>query len=358
MLCAIWGGDNLVNPQLEEGHIRIANELYDEILRRNFTKRQQNLVLFIWRLSYGTGQKDCLIKQYNHFELAGIYRSDVKKELKYLKECSVLNWDEKNMIFSINKNYKLWQISPNKNWDSDRFNSLIHENIMRKNVSKSLTKDTKKVSETLTSNETEVSKSLTTKNDRVSKSLTKTDEEVSNSLTPELVKHQQAPLEKSSTSRDTEILYPLLKTSFKDINNNNPSYKQQSASQFYEENGFGMLGGYSAEMMIKWLGKFDDEVLILAMKEAIENDAKNWRYLNRILDDWESQGVKSVDDAKAAIAKFRDQFKRRYNGHQTQEEIIPDWFKDRHKNKQNQVNKNKKNEEERKKIAELIQKYS
>src|SRR5699024_412634 len=118
---------------------RIANELYDEILRRNFSKRQQNLVLFIWRLSYGTGQKDCEVNQFNLFELAGIYRSDIRKELNYLRECAVLNWTEKDMVFSINKNYKLWQITPNKNWDSEKFNSLIHLNINRKKVSKTLT---------------------------------------------------------------------------------------------------------------------------------------------------------------------------------------------------------------------------
>lgn len=307
----------MANPQVESGHIRIANELYDEILRRNFTKRQQNLVLFIWRLSYGTGQKDCKVKHFNLFELAGLYRSDIRKELNYLKECSVLNWDEENMIFSINKNYKLWQISPNKNWNSERFNSLIHENIMRKNVS-----------ETLTNKDKEVSETLITENDRVSNSLTNKTENVSNSPTSELVKHQQRPSEKSSTSRGAENLYPLLETSLKDINNKDSSYRQPSASKFYEENGFGIIGGHAAEMLMKWLNKFDDEVLILAMKEAIENDAKNWRYMNRVLSSWEEQGVKTASDAKAAIEEFRSQSRSNYSGRR-QTEVVPDWFKNR-----------------------------
>ncbi len=307
----------MANPQLEQGHIRIANELYDEILRRNFSKRQQNLVLFIWRLSYGTGQKDCEVKQFNLFELSGIYKSDIKKELNYLRDCAVLNWNEKDMIFSINKNYKLWQISPNKNWDSDKFKELIHYNLSRKSVSKTLTK----------SDET-VSKIPTIDNPKVSKTLTFKSKQVSKLLTPKLVKYQPTPSLNLRGSRGPGSLKTLLKTlKIKDIKDNN-YYKRQTASEFYEQNGFGMIGGYSADMLMRWMAKFDDEILILAMKEAIENDAKNWRYLNKILGDWADKGVKSAEDAQAAIAKFRDKSKRSYSQPQKQE-IIPDWFKNR-----------------------------
>lgn len=357
----------MANPQIEDGHIRIANELYDEIIRRNFTKRQQNLVLFIWRLSYGTGQKDCEIKNFSLFELAGLYRSDVKKELNYLRECAVLNWDEETMIFSINKNYKLWQITPNKNWDSEKFNQLIHHNILRKKVSKKLTNQNKKVSKTPTDNiknvsetlikgNSEVSKLLTGEDGDVSESLTKKEQNVSNSLTSELVNYQQGQLENLSTSSNSENLYPLLYPSFITNYKNNSFYynkqnEKQTASQFYEENGFGLLGGYAAEMMIKWLEKFNDEILILAMKEAIENDAKNWRYLNKILSDWEDQGVKTVQDAKAAIAKFRDKTKRNYNQTQKQE-VIPDWFYERKSQKDKPLEEQKIVEMER-----ILQKY-
>ncbi|SHM58724.1 phage replication protein O [Gracilibacillus kekensis] len=47
----------MANPQVENGYIRIANDLWNEVLRRDFTKRQMNLILLIWRLSYGTGKK-------------------------------------------------------------------------------------------------------------------------------------------------------------------------------------------------------------------------------------------------------------------------------------------------------------
>jgi hypothetical protein len=131
----------MASPQLEKGYVRIAYELQDEILRRNFSKRQQNIILFILRLSYGTGQKDCLISKYNRFEIAGIDKSDVKNELKYLRTCKVLNWDEDSMIFSVNKNYDVWQVNPNKKWDEDKFKELIHENLNRRKVGKTPTNE-------------------------------------------------------------------------------------------------------------------------------------------------------------------------------------------------------------------------
>ncbi|UOQ49633.1 replication protein [Gracilibacillus caseinilyticus] len=122
----------MAEPQLENGHIRIANDLWNEILRRNFSKRQLNLILFIWRLSYGTGQKDCVIPNFTHFEIAGMYKQDVKKELTFLVDCAVLDWEQETMVFSINKDYHHWQITPNKKWNNDLFTQLIHTNLQRK----------------------------------------------------------------------------------------------------------------------------------------------------------------------------------------------------------------------------------
>lgn len=188
----------MANPQIEDGYIRIANELWNEVLRRDFSKRQQNIILFIWRLSYGTGQKDCHIPKFTFFEIVGVYKQDVKKELKYLRECSVLNWDEKSMVFSINKHYKNWQINPIKNWDLDKFNDLIHHNLQRKKVSKTLT------------NEGD------TKNKEVRKTLTFLSEKVSKTLTYKFVKHLPRPSLKLDEARVTSALKTVLKTSFKD----------------------------------------------------------------------------------------------------------------------------------------------
>lgn len=317
----------MANPQVEDGFIRIANELWDEILRRDFTKRQQNLILFIWRLSYGTGQKDCIIPNFNLFEIAGIYKTDIKKELNYLRDCSVLNWDEESMTFSVNKHHKEWQISPKKNWDNDKFNGLIHSNLERKKVSKTLTKENekeKKVSKTLTELDPKVSETLTDSMRKVSKILTHTDVKVSKTLTLKLVKYQPRRPLNAVISRDTGSLNTVLKTinikDNKDINNNN------NAHVFFEQN-IAPLNPYVIDQITDWLEIFPEDVVIFSMQLAVEANKRSMSYINAVLTNWKNEGVKNLADAKRSNYEFRNRFKRNQGkGNNENLEIIPDWF--------------------------------
>ncbi len=67
------------------------------------------------------------------FELAGLHKQDVRKELEFLADCAVLDWDKESMVFSINKDYLHWQMTPNTKWKSEPFNQLNYKNIKRKN---------------------------------------------------------------------------------------------------------------------------------------------------------------------------------------------------------------------------------
>lgn len=271
----------MANPQVEKGFIRIANELWDEILRRNFSKREQNLVLFIWRLSYGTGQKDCKIDQFNKFELAGIYKQDIKKELIHLRDCNVLEWDEESMVFSINKNHKYWQISPNKNWDSDQFKELIHQNINRKKVSKT----------------------PTTKKDQVSKSLTYKSKRVSKLLTMKFVKYLPASDGNSVMPMDTGSLKTLLKTlKIKDIKREEEDAREEVSKEnpftVYEQN-FGILKPILVDSFISWCEELGDEIVIAAMKLTAQKGGRTFGYIEQILKEWADAGLKDIDEVRA-----------------------------------------------------------
>ena len=126
-----------MTAQLENGYIRIANEIWDEIIRRDFTKRQNDILLFVWRLSYGCKKKSAIIPKLQDFDICGVSPTNITKELKHLAECKVLKWDRVNMIFEINKNYEFWQISPVKGWNADRFKELIGENLKTYQINKS-----------------------------------------------------------------------------------------------------------------------------------------------------------------------------------------------------------------------------
>lgn len=269
----------MANPQIEKGYIRIANELWDEILRRNFTKRQQNLVLFIWRMSYGTGQKDCKIDKFSDFQLAGLYKQDVKKELKYLRDCAVLEWNEESMIFSINKNYKLWQVSPNKNWDSERFKALIHKNITRNKTEKTKKSPKKKVSKTLTYKSKRVSKSLTTK----------------------LVKYLPSSDRKSVVISDPSSLKTLLKTLYiKDIKEEEPG---DPVINYLVKNEIVPPGGVNQTIRddladIEEFFGFDNpnEMILEAIKDAVRGNGRTWKFIYNKLNLWRAHGVRNKKD--------------------------------------------------------------
>ena len=122
----------MANPQAENGYIRLANELWDEVIRRDFTKRQKDILFFIWRLSYGCQKRTAYVPKMKDFELCGVPATKIRPELEYLEKCRVMFWDRDDHIFEINKNYEEWFVSLVKTWDEVKFNDLIALNLARK----------------------------------------------------------------------------------------------------------------------------------------------------------------------------------------------------------------------------------
>lgn len=119
----------MANPQPEKGFVKLANDIWNEIIRRDFSKRQKDVILFIWRLSYGCQRKSANIPKLKDFELCGIGAQNIKKELDYLVSCRVISWDKPGNEFAVNKDYEVWQVSPVRGWDEDRFRELISLNL-------------------------------------------------------------------------------------------------------------------------------------------------------------------------------------------------------------------------------------
>ena len=111
----------MADVQLENGHIRIANSLYDEILKRDFSKREQNAILFILRYSYGF-RLLCILSIYQYLSNAELL-ARILKVLTNLKENKVIFWDESLNIIQFNKNYDEWIIKPHKYFVSENLQS-------------------------------------------------------------------------------------------------------------------------------------------------------------------------------------------------------------------------------------------
>jgi DnaD/phage-associated family protein len=78
---------------------------------------------------------------------------------------------------------------------------------------------------------------------------------------------------------------------------------------FYEQNGFGTIPPLVIEEMNIWIdGNYfeqPNEIIILAMKEAVLSNVRNWNYVNKILINWEQKKLKTVDQVQAHLTEHK-----------------------------------------------------
>lgn len=85
--------------QSDEKHLMKDIMVRAEILKRDFTKRQQNIIWFIFTLSTAYAKEFALIPQTSDFELCGVSKNKVRQELDKLEEMNVVECEktEKNL---------------------------------------------------------------------------------------------------------------------------------------------------------------------------------------------------------------------------------------------------------------------
>ena len=122
-----------------------------------------------------------------------------------------------------------------------------------------------------------------------------------------------------------------------DFNNNNDNAHVENEPietpfQFYEKNGFGILTPYIGQKVGAWIDDTNNELVIHAMKIAIENSVPRWSYVETILKDWQQKKLTSVSNVLAAEEQRRQQNealkKRPRYGSPGKEETIPEWMKE------------------------------
>lgn len=113
---------------------------------------------------------------------------------------------------------------------------------------------------------------------------------------------------------------------------NQPPPKKQTAYSFYQANGFGALADHVIDKVGIWIDDLSEELVIHAMKLAVENNAVRWNYVETILKDWFGKKFTTLAQVEADRLRFeaqknqkaaRPQNYRKQNGRQ---EHVPDWF--------------------------------
>lgn len=104
------------NPQLEDGHTRIANELLDAIVSFDFSKRQYKVVLFVLRKTYGWNKKADVMSLSQIMEGTGLDRANCSRTMAELSDMKVLLKQQQyaGNLVEFNKKYKQWVGLPNQ----------------------------------------------------------------------------------------------------------------------------------------------------------------------------------------------------------------------------------------------------
>ncbi|MBD8069386.1 DnaD domain-containing protein [Bacillus sp. PS06] len=82
---------------------------------------------------------------------------------------------------------------------------------------------------------------------------------------------------------------------------------------FYEENGFGTIGSYMSEKITAWSNDLSDELIIEAMKFAIEHSSKTWAYVEAILRDWIDKQYTTVTEVHTARLRYKEKQSTKQN---------------------------------------------
>jgi DnaD/phage-associated family protein len=109
--------------------------------------------------------------------------------------------------------------------------------------------------------------------------------------------------------------------------------QKENPFRFFEENGFGTIGGYLSEKIGQWCDDLSPELVLEAMKIAVEYGAKNWTYVERILRNWADKKYTTVEQVHAALlafkeAKAKQRDKPKKSSKSNRQELLPDWWDD------------------------------
>lgn len=103
-------------PQLENGYLRVANELAEALARSQFSPYESRVIWAVLRLTYGYSKKADFMSYGQIADLTGISRRNVIRTVQALVSRktlrSVASDTSKVNIISINKDFESWVVSP------------------------------------------------------------------------------------------------------------------------------------------------------------------------------------------------------------------------------------------------------
>lgn len=102
----------MANPQKENGHTDIANEIVEVLARINLGSYESRTLWALWRKTWGWHKKEDKISLTQFQKLTGLERRNQHKALKTLIEKNIIarNTDSYIVSYSFQKDYTLWKV--------------------------------------------------------------------------------------------------------------------------------------------------------------------------------------------------------------------------------------------------------
>lgn len=112
------------NPHIPQRELMVRAE----VLRRDFTKRQLNIISMILTFSYYAGKEKAIIPKMQDFEIAGISKIKIRNELIQLVEMNVIEWNEEENTFTF-RDIRDWEVKYHSGYNHDRAIELFDLNV-------------------------------------------------------------------------------------------------------------------------------------------------------------------------------------------------------------------------------------
>ena len=144
---------------------------------------------------------------------------------------------------------------------------------------------------------------------------------------------------------------------------NNINQDISKVTLFYEQN-IGLLSSFILEEIEEYQSQIPDDMIIEAIKRAVEVGKRNWKYIKGIINNWISQGIKTLAEVQQndeAFKKAKEQKQARNiieTPEQEKERLLKEqeeYLKRKAEREQKEANKRAKEEEAKAKEAQSMQ---
>ena len=104
------------SPQLENGYVKIANEIMDALIAYRIPGEERQCLDFIIRKTYGYNKKEDIISNSQFVVATGLKKANICRAIRNLiSKNIVIKKDNKNIpSYRFNKNYHSWKVLSKK----------------------------------------------------------------------------------------------------------------------------------------------------------------------------------------------------------------------------------------------------